>query len=65
MAASIYGQMIKRFTKDITYDTQGQLISYDGDTHVYDGDGNRVMTENANGEATVYIGNYYLIWASG
>ena len=53
----VNGQMIKRFTKAITYDAQEQLISYDKDTHVYDGDGNRMMTENANGEATVFI--YY------
>ena len=48
-------------TYNLTHDVENRLVAVSGDadiTFVYDGDGNMVIKEEADGSKTIYIGNY-------
>ncbi|MGI6251031.1 MAG: RHS repeat domain-containing protein [Anaerolineaceae bacterium] len=53
------GNMISRNGQPISYDAENHLTAFAGKTYLYDGDGNRVAEINADGTATIFIGNYF------
>jgi len=53
------GNMISRNGQFISYDAENHLTAFAGKTWLYDGDGKRVAEINADGTATIFIGNYF------
>jgi len=53
------GNMVSRNGQLISYDAENHLTAFAGKTWLYDGDGKRVAEINADGTATIFIGNYF------